>query len=154
MEGTLKACSLCGERKPLQRFHRRGRNIPALDSWCRDCRRKKTEAWAKSNPEKKRASGMGTRLKYRTTVIEHYGGACACCGEQEMMFLAIDHIGGGGTKHRASLGDAGRGSTFYRWLTKQGFPPGYRVLCHNCNMAIGFYGSCPHERGRNHGRDA
>jgi hypothetical protein len=23
---------------------------------------------------------------------------------------------------------------------------GYRVLCHNCNLARGFYGYCPHEK--------
>jgi hypothetical protein len=24
----------------------------------------------------------------------------------------------------------------------------YRVLCHNCNMALGFYGYCPHHPER------
>jgi hypothetical protein len=63
-----------------------------------------------------------------------------------MEFLAIDHIGGGGTKHRKSFG---RGSSLYRWLEKSGLPGGFRVLCHNCNMAIGFYGYCPHKTKTN-----
>jgi hypothetical protein len=29
-------------------------------------------------------------------------------------------------------------------LARNGFPDGYRVLCHNCNMALGQYGYCPH----------
>ena len=32
----------------------------------------------------------------------------------------------------------------YKILRARGFPLGYRVLCHNCNLARGFYGYCPH----------
>ena len=31
----------------------------------------------------------------------------------------------------------------YPW---EKYPPGYQVLCHNCNLAKGFYGSCPHQK--------
>jgi hypothetical protein len=31
-------------------------------------------------------------------------------------------------------------------LITNGFPSGFRTLCHNCNMAKGLYGTCPHER--------
>jgi hypothetical protein len=24
------------------------------------------------------------------------------------------------------------------------FPDGFQVLCHNCNLAKGYYGECPH----------
>jgi hypothetical protein len=34
----------------------------------------------------------------------------------------------------------------YVWLRDNGWPEGYRVLCHNCNSARGLYGYCPHER--------
>jgi len=30
----------------------------------------------------------------------------------------------------------------------QGYPTGFRVLCHNCNQAIGLYGYCPHKTPR------
>lgn len=33
-----------------------------------------------------------------------------------------------------------------QWCRRNGYPKGFRVLCHNCNMAIGFYGYCPHSR--------
>jgi hypothetical protein len=36
--------------------------------------------------------------------------------------------------------------TIYRWLISSGFPEGFRVLCHNCNQAIGLYGFCPHQQ--------
>jgi hypothetical protein len=30
-------------------------------------------------------------------------------------------------------------------LRQNSYPTGYRVLCHNCNFALGHYGYCPHK---------
>ena len=82
----------------------------------------------------------------KMAVLRAYGGGtpvCACCGESNPVFLAIDHVKGKGNEHRRKLGSKG-GATFYNWLIRERFPPGYRVLCHNCNMAIGILGYCPH----------
>ncbi len=80
----------------------------------------------------------------RRRVIEHYGGKCNCCGEKELKFLAIDHIEGNGNQHRLSvLGH--KHASIYRWLVRNNFPVGFQVLCHNCNMAKGCYGICPHQ---------
>jgi hypothetical protein len=57
-----------------------------------------------------------------------------------MKFLTIDHVSGGGRKHRDGIGC----SDFNRWLRSNGYPPGYQVLCMNCNFAKGMYGQCPH----------
>lgn len=81
-------------------------------------------------------------------VISHYSNGaneCACCGEKEIHFLTIDHINGGGTKHFKEIG---MGTSFYRWLINNKFPPGFQVLCFNCNCAKGHFGICPHERKR------
>lgn len=32
----------------------------------------------------------------------------------------------------------------YAWLHANKYPDGFQVLCHNCNMAKGFYSRCPH----------
>jgi hypothetical protein len=83
------------------------------------------------------------RARYR--VLSHYSGgmpSCACCGEMTYHFLSLDHVDGGGNKERIKLQLGG--SHFYTRLEREGFPPGYRVLCHNCNMSYGFYGYCPH----------
>lgn len=80
-------------------------------------------------------------------VLSHYSDGkleCACCGEDVYEFLSIDHIGGGGNAHRKALKRGGY--SFYYWLKKNGYPPGFRVLCYNCNLARGFYGYCPHEK--------
>jgi hypothetical protein len=80
----------------------------------------------------------------RQETIEEYGGYCACCGESQIEFLCLDHINGDGAHERR--GPSGSGRSLYRKLKKQGFPKGrYQVLCHNCNMAIGLYGVCPHQ---------
>jgi len=78
----------------------------------------------------------------RQEVLDHYGNKCVCCGETTPEFLAIDHINGGGNKHRKEVG--GSGPVMYRWLKKNNYPEGFQILCHNCNMAKGFYGACPH----------
>lgn len=80
----------------------------------------------------------------RLQALAAYGNKCTCCGESHYEFLAIDHINGGGHKHRKEL--KRRGTSYYTWLRREGFPPGYQVLCHNCNLAKGFYGKCPHEK--------
>jgi hypothetical protein len=84
------------------------------------------------------------REKIKDIVLSHYGEdhpKCECCGEKIKEFLCIDHIEGGGTKHRKQIG---RGYLYF-WLIKNGFPKGFRILCHNCNQAISYWGKCPHK---------
>ena len=83
-----------------------------------------------------------SQQRLRLEVLAQYGDKCACCAESAPEFLAIDHIHGGGNKHRKEVG---RGGKFYVWLKRQGYPAGFTVLCHNCNLAKGFYGECPHK---------
>jgi hypothetical protein len=77
------------------------------------------------------------REKLRTTVFEHYGNKCACCGEHRMTMLHIDHIEGGGNEHRAQISNGKRrsasGSETYRWIIKNDFPDTLQILCANCN---------------------
>ena len=88
----------------------------------------------------------------RQAALRAYGGekpVCACrnCKESHYEFLTIDHINGGGSQHRREV-VKGSGD-MYRWLRNNNYPPGFRVLCWNCNLAIALYGKCPHERERN-----
>ena len=84
----------------------------------------------------------------RLKVLIHYGGnppkcACSGCNESHVEFLTIDHINGGGRKHRRKVGS---GHNFFLWLIRNNFPEGYQVLCMNCNWAKGNYGMCPHNK--------
>ena len=66
-----------------------------------------------------------------------YGGVrCSVCGISDIDVLTIDHVGGGAS-HRNKLSGKRTGASgykFYSWLKKEGYPPGYRVLCFNCNV--------------------
>lgn len=149
-----RRCRSCKEEKPLSEFYPRGKKDPRPDTYCKQCRGEFFRAWAKANPEARKAAAARARAKLRRRVLDHYGGSCDCCGEGRQPFLAIDHIDGGGIQHRKSLGNAGFGISFYRWLVNQGFPTGFRVLCHNCNQALGHYGRCPHQdEAEQHGAD-
>jgi hypothetical protein len=79
--------------------------------------------------------------------LEHYSGKhphCTCCGETHNIFLTVDHVNGDGAEHRKELGVKG-GAEFYRWLIANDFPPGFTILCMNCNFAKGRGFLCPHE---------
>lgn len=104
------------------------------------------------NPQKIKESQRLYRLKRRLKILQHYSAEipfCACCKEKEIKFLSIDHINGGGTKHRQQLQTSvlkpAGGSVMYGWIIKNNYPEGFQILCHNCNQAKGFYGTCPHQ---------
>ena len=84
----------------------------------------------------------------RNEVFAAYGGyRCACCSETERMFLSIDHINNDGNVERKSGAYRSSGTAFYLWLCKQKFPPGYQVLCMNCQVGKHKNGGvCPHQR--------
>lgn len=91
------------------------------------------------------------RKKYKAIkeeVFAAYGGyVCACCGETEPLFLCIDHIHEDGADHRRTI--SGRGTSMYQWLKSNGFPPGFQVLCQNCNFGKHLNGGvCPHLAAR------
>lgn len=102
----------------------------------------KDTTWMQKQRERHRQDNKRLRQE---TLIAYGGFVCSCnhngvpCGPHPEEFLALDHIGGEGKVQ----GQPG-GHLLFRKLKKQGFPPGYRVLCHNCNCALGFYGYCPH----------
>lgn len=88
------------------------------------------------------AWGKTYREKTREMVLAAYGGCCTCCGETENHFLSIDHINGGGNKHKKEINR----SNIYRWLVENNYPKdNFQILCFNCNMAKGFWGICPHQ---------
>lgn len=123
----VKVCGHCKEEKPKAEFHKSIGRRTGLHPWCRGCVIKKNR---------------GERYE---TLLHYSNGdrpSCRCCGETRIEFLAIDHINGGGGKERKRLGRGG--SQFCAYLRMSKYPTGYQTLCHNCNMAKGYYGHCPH----------
>jgi hypothetical protein len=142
-----KVCKRCMNVKMDDEFFNlKGNPSP----YCNECRRYhaswRVERYKKLSPdvlEAERKKGRERSRALREEVLRHYGGKCACCGELRSEFLAVDHIQGGGGKHRKEIG---AGTAYFSWLKKNSYPSGYRILCHNCNMAVAFYGHCPHQK--------
>lgn len=112
--------------------------------------------WRESNRDKFGQYNRKSLLKLKHQVMDAYGGRCACCGEEELTFLTIDHIDGNGAEHRRKLAEenggqqvAQAGARTYRWLRDNGFPSGFQVLCANCNCGKHWNrGICPHQEMR------
>jgi hypothetical protein len=130
----------------------RDNNREKIKEWMRldylkhkEKRKKKVSEYQKKNKDKirewKKHYLRGRRLK----IIAAYGGKCVCCGEHNKEFLAIDHVNGDGKQDRLKY----KSHQLHSIIIKENYPPRYRLLCHNCNSAIGFYGYCPHNGEKN-----
>jgi hypothetical protein len=87
-----------------------------------------------------------SRLEVRKKVILHYGGRCACCGEDGLQFLTMDHKHGDGAKRR-KIGEPVSGYGLCLWIIRNNYPEDMQVLCFNCNMAKRTGIACPHQSG-------
>lgn len=81
----------------------------------------------------------------KTKVFEHYGMICCCCGEDEELFLTIDHKNNDGNLERWKSGKRITGKSLYTRIANSGFPDTYQILCMNCNFGKRMNrGICPH----------
>ena len=134
-------CGYCGKRE-----YQEGKKS------CSICLALRKKRYADSDKTEQLTKDAVIRRERRHRILEHYGGKCACCGETEPSFLAIDHIDGGGNEHRRQIGNnphnrCGSSSTqFAKWIEKNNFPDTLQLLCHNCNMGKHLNaGICPHK---------
>ena len=74
--------------------------------------------------------------------------ACACCGEDIIEFLTLDHLQDRKRDGGVRVGGDRGGQVLFSWLIRMNFPPGFQVLCYNCNCTKSARGQCPHERER------
>jgi len=168
METSNRKCKKCGDEKPLAEFPKHDKGGHRHE--CKECQRNRIRGWEARNADKKKvnakasydrlradpewrerrnaqkrvSSGNNYAARTRDEVIAAYGGPiCACCGETEPKFLTIDHINNDGHLHRKQ----GNGATnLYNHLKARKFPPGFQVLCMNCNFGKARNGGiCPHK---------
>lgn len=150
-------CKECKKSYVAERYKQRcrerkcyycGRSLADSDKrLCAVCKASRREVWLRKFREPQKARSKQRRFEIKSAAFAAYGGAvCRCCGETTMEFLSIDHINNNGAAHRKTLSKSYQcGGGFYRWLRDHGYPPGYQVLCFNCNFAKGHFGYCPHE---------
>jgi hypothetical protein len=93
-------------------------------------------------PQRQAKYNRRAQTKLRREVFGHYGMVCAACGEDDLDVLSIDHVHNDGAEHRRRIfgqpkngGRCPSGHWLYWWLKRNGFPPGFQVLCQNCNVA-------------------
>lgn len=127
--GDMRRCTRCLRDLPHAAFYADRGTRSGLQSRCRECTREASIA-------RLHAARVAALMHYSSGAMR-----CACCGEQHLNFLALDHVNGEGPRMQGGrLG----GNVFFVWLVREGFPPGLQVLCHNCNCAKGVRPECPH----------
>lgn len=119
-ETGTKICTKCKRGKPINSFYKDKTRKDNLSCWCGSCL----------------VSANNKQLaELKIEVLTHYGYgilACVKCGFSDIRALTIDHINGGGWRHRRKLGLSG--NMFYRWLKRTKYPTGYQTLCMNCQF--------------------
>lgn len=137
---SMRSCSKHGAQEIKDYYYRKGR-----DSYeCKKCHKESMKKHEIANKDKVSARKKKAHNQRRLKVLSHYSGGtpfCACCKESALEFLALDHIAGGGAKHRLAI----KTHNMYVWVVQNNYPPIFRVLCHNCNTSLGHYGYCPHQ---------
>lgn len=139
-------CGKCAARRGKEQYARMKQDPVRLQKR-RERSARAAKLFKERHPMRTANYQQTTRQRRKLLVLSHYSDGspprCACCGEQHIEFLTLDHVNGGGGAHRRELGI--RGSTeLYQWVVRNKFPAGFRVLCMNCNSAIGHFGYCPH----------
>lgn len=122
---------------------------------CRTCGKADVIKFKERNPDRVAAGMARYHAGLRAQCFSVLGSKCACCHEQELVFLCIDHKNGNGNEHRRSLGifNGTGGARFFKWLLAEIKRVGrtavrkhFRILCANCNHAHAILGYCPHKR--------
>lgn len=158
---SSKRCSRCHELKKSEDFGVDRHRKDGRSAYCLPCAALGRREWASRNKARlaeldaeKRTEWCGQRFEepvtratarnrlIRLEVLNILGGCCACCGENREEFLTLDHVSGGGRKHREEKGTY----IFRRVKDEPDLRKKYRVLCFNCNCALGLRGYCPHMR--------
>jgi hypothetical protein len=175
MKTEMRTCRKCGLEKPLTEFRQskpgyrrrvcnecmdraavewqqqnRNRLLKWRKSYYEANREKQIEAakvWNANNPEGFKRSTKKQYHRLREEAMAAYGGyVCACCGEDEPIFMTIDHVENDQCERAKEFGRSHTGLFLYTWLKKNGYPQGFQVLCHNCNQGKRLNGGvCPHQ---------
>lgn len=94
----MRACTKCGEVKPLDAFPPVRRGEPKLHTWCRDCFAAYGRDYYRRNREAQKArllrNASATRAENRRRIIEYLSThPCVDCGETDIVVLEFDHSG-------------------------------------------------------------
>lgn len=128
-----KKCTKCGELKTVSCFSKSKYYKDGFHIYCKPCRVKLNRENFLNHPETQRVYKRKWNASHKEKVFLHYGKGeieCAMCGFSDARALTIDHVEGGGNKHRKEVGS----NYVYRWIVKNNFPSGFQILCMNCQF--------------------
>jgi hypothetical protein len=138
-----KWCPQCQKDRPVEAFNKNQARSDGLASMCRECQHRRYRE--DSEHQRALARQRGARRTYRQSLrvkaIMRYGGRCACCFDDEVAFLVLDHVSGGGTAKRG----VDKHNETRRAAIGPFDPAEFQVLCANCNMAKERKEGCPHQ---------
>ena len=156
-----KRCYKCKEVKTISEFHKDSTRSDGLDSRCKECksqyekkrweehkenRKNDFKRWYEMNKERERAKKKQYwrehreehriyRMKKRLKALRKVSGEdvpkCINCGCDDVRFLEINHINGGGYKEKKEAG--GTGYVFKNILNGTRKTDDLNVLCKVCN---------------------
>ncbi len=153
-----KQCARCKEIKERDQFNKDNQASNGIRSNCRQCEvfiRKEqylknrvkriadSKKWRSANKQKANDYLLSWRNKNKQAFLDKYGNKCVCCGETEYIFLTLDHINGGGNKHRKEL--KLNATRMYQYAVKNYNPKQFQILCMNCQYGTRFGKICPHQ---------
>lgn len=149
-------CGTCREKKSHKQKRQREEAIAAGKCRCgeelddpqfKQCAACRTVGVRNSEEFRRKNSAYNRSFMRRIflAALNAYGGpVCKCCGEGNIFFLTLDHVNNDGAEHRRETGGV-TGKNLAWWLKKNGYPPGFQVLCFNCNCGRARNGGvCPH----------
>ena len=126
-----KQCCRCKNTYPTSCFNK---NRTTKDGLCVECKSCRSERF--TSPEYRQYRKQ-QYMRRKMDVMSHYSNGvpkCATCGIEDIRVLSIDHVEGGGNAHKKSTGVMTSGDKMYHWLRKNKYPPGFQVLCMNCQF--------------------
>jgi len=155
---TTRVCKKCSETKAIEEFQFYDPARTKRRHACRTCNSARVEAhhvtnkerrlsrireryaeapWKVWTPERRRRANELSISRYavlREEVFDKLGGECQACGENERLFLTIDHINNDGQQLRLENRHREIGYGLYVRILRYGMPDHLEVLCFNCNF--------------------
>src|SRR5882672_4138239 len=93
----MRACTKCGEVKPLDQFPPVRRGEPKLQTWCRECFAVYGRDYYRKNRDAQKARLLRNtavrRADNRRRAIDYLRAhPCVDCGESDIVVLQFDHL--------------------------------------------------------------
>ena len=93
----MRACTKCGDLKPLGAFPPVRRGKPEVQSWCRECFAEANARNYRKNREREKARLLSQvaarRAEVRAKIIEYLlTHPCVDCGDTDILVLEFDHV--------------------------------------------------------------